>query len=137
MKNFTTPYLLRRLALLPVLLLVFASAVSAQDKKFFGEWVSVSSTVHYAISQEGGKCQVTALDESDGEELVVSEVRVVSPKVISFHLYTPSTNWNVDIEFTLAGKGVINEVVSGDGNAEYNYYLRGSKAHKKALKSVE
>lgn len=126
------PYnrILRR-ALALLVFLQLSLLAGAQNKNFFGTWRSESSSVQYEFSKSGSGVTVKAVDKSDGEVLEVSDVKVQGEKDISIHLYTPSTNWNVNCSFHLMSKSKIAEVVSGDGEAEVDYVKVGSKEEKK------
>lgn len=98
MKNYRT------LFCTALLILVSAGWALGQSKHFAGVWKNDVSSVRYEIALDGDQVKIAAIDDSDGEVLEVSDIKVAGKKAINFTLHTPSTDWWVHPTFKLVGK---------------------------------
>jgi hypothetical protein len=112
----------KKLSLLSLLLLLSASVLLAQQKKFYGTWVSDETSVSMLISAGADQeIIMTCVDMSDGEELVVTNVHMEGRKKLHADLYTPSTDWRIHCVYEKVGKDELLETISGATTATLNY----------------
>ncbi len=78
--------------------------VSAEIAAMRGTWKLPNSSVTVEIRLSGDGVQVRAIDQDDGEELLVEEICVEQGR-IGFYLVTPSTRWTVHKEIKAEENG--------------------------------
>jgi len=69
------------------------------DHQFVGAWrfEDPDSTTVYLIEREGRRFRVRAFDPSDGEEYIISNIRLRKHR-LAFDAFVPSTQWRVRYE---------------------------------------